>query len=140
MLAHVDAAQLRLPFHGGPCWSRIPAEVGHQVEPAYRDEFGRSRPDVLDDVTYAAGMAAATAAWTVTRLVRLPELLARDDPHPMGISRRGQLLDTLQTAVDASTTSGTLPDLRAWFEQITAALRTRWPHLPPTQDVHPAYR
>jgi hypothetical protein len=133
--ALIDAAQLRLPFHGGPCWSRIPPEVADQVESAYREEAC-----VLDDVAYVTGMAAATAAWTVTRLVRLPKLLARDDPHPLGFSRRGQLLDTLRTAVDASVASDSLPGLRTWFEQTITALQTRWPHLPPSQDVYPVYR
>jgi hypothetical protein len=41
--ALLGAAHLRLPFYGGPCWARIPAEVGRLVESAYRAEFGRSR-------------------------------------------------------------------------------------------------
>jgi hypothetical protein len=58
----------------------------------------------------------------------------------MGFSRRGQMLDTIQIAIDASTTAGTLQSLRAWFEEAIATLRQRWPHLPATQDVYPAYR
>jgi hypothetical protein len=138
--ALLDAAHLRLPFYGGPCWSRIPAGVGALVESAYREELGRSCPGVLDAQAYAAGMAAATAAWAVVRLVRLPKLLARDEPHPMGFSRRGQLLDTIQVAVDAASTAGTLPSLRAWFERASTALRGQWPHLPAAQEVYPAYR
>jgi hypothetical protein len=48
------------------------------AESAYRDEFAKTCPSVLDEETYAAGMAAATAAWAVVRLVRLPKLLAGD--------------------------------------------------------------
>jgi len=138
--ALLDAAHLRLPFYGGPCWSHVPAEVGRLVESTYREEFGRTCPSVLDEQIYATGMAAATAGWAVTRLVRLPKLLARDERHPMGFSRRGQMLDTLQVAVDASNTAGTLRSLRAWFEETIAALRRQWPHLPAAQDVYPAYR
>jgi hypothetical protein len=138
--ALLDTAHLRLPFYGGPCWSRLPAEVGSMAETAYRAEFATTCPGVLDGETYAAGMAAATAAWAVTRLVRLPKLLAADEPHPMGFSRRGQMLDTIQVAIDASTTAGTLRSLRTWFEKTVATLRRQWPHLPAAQDVYPAFR
>ena len=85
-------------------------------------------------------MAAGTAAWAVVRLVRLPKLIAADAPHPMGFSRRGQLLDTLQVAVDAAGRAGALPRLAAWFGGAIRVLRDRWPGLPPAQAVYPAYR
>jgi hypothetical protein len=110
------------------------------MEFAFRTELARACPAVLDPRTYATGMAVATAAWAVTRLTRLPGQLARDEPHPMGFSRRGQLLDTLQSAIDAAHTAGTLAALRAWFEQTDAALRRIWPGLPSTQPVYPAFR
>jgi hypothetical protein len=131
----LDAAHLRLPFYGGPCWSRIPAGVGQRVEAAYRTAL-----NMLDEHAYRSGMAAATAAWAIVRLVRLPKLLPEDPPHPMGYSRRGQLLDTLQVAVDASRMADTLPALRTWFEAVVEALRRRWPGLPPRQEVYPVYR
>jgi hypothetical protein len=129
----LDAAHFRLPFYGAPCWARIPAEVGARVEAAYRSATGRA-----DDRAYAEGMAAAVAAWTVIRLVRLPKLLAADEPHPMGFSRRGRLLDTLQVAVDA--TDGVLPRLRDFFAGAGRRLRETWPGLPPAQQLYPAYR
>lgn len=99
---------------------------------------------LLDDRSGAPAavrsVTPVTEGWSARHGVRLPKLLARDDPHPLGFSRRGQLLDTLQVAVDASAASGALPGLRAWFEQTIAALRHRWPHLPPSQAVYPAYR
>ena len=95
------------------------------MEAAYRDATGRD-----DDRAYAEGMAAAVAAWTVIRFVRLPGLLAADAPHPMGFSRRGQLLDTLRAGADA--TAGTFPRLSAWFGTADRRLRERWPGLPPS--------
>jgi hypothetical protein len=136
----LDAAHLRLPFCGAPCWSRLPVDVTDAMEAAFRAELGRSCPALLDPRTYSAGMAIATAAWTVTRLVRLPKLLARDEPHPMGFSRRGQLLDTIQCAIDAAAAARILTDLRAWFEQTALALRRIWPGLPPQQELYPAFR
>jgi hypothetical protein len=138
--ALLDAANLRLPFCGAPCWSRLPADVTDAIEAAFRTELGRRCPAVLDPRTYSSGMAVATAAWTVTRLVRLPRLLAADQPHPMGFSRRGQLLDTIQCAVDAAAAAGILAGLRAWFEQTAFALRRIWPDLPSQQPLYPAFR
>lgn len=133
--SYVEAAHLRLPFYGAPCWSRVPVEVGRRVERAYRAAAGQR-----DDAAWAAGMAAATAAWAVVRLARLPKLLAADPPHPMGFSRRGQLLDTLRVAVDAGAAGGPVPALTAWLAATDEHLRRRWPHLPPTQPCYPAYR
>jgi hypothetical protein len=138
--ALLDAAHLRLPFCGAPCWARLPAEVSAAMETAYRAELAPACPAVLDRRTYSSGMAAATAAWAVTRLVRLPKLLAQDQPHPMGFSRRGQLVDTMQCALDAAEQAGSLIGLRAWLEQAVAALRRIWPGLPAAQEVYPAFR
>jgi hypothetical protein len=129
----LDAAHFRLPFYGGPCWARIPPAVGERVEAAYRRVTGRA-----DDRAYAEGMAAAVAAWTVIRFVRLPKLLDADPPHPLGFSRRGQLLDTLRVGADA--TAGHFPRLAGWFDDAGRRLRDRWPGLAPAQDVYPAYR
>jgi hypothetical protein len=138
--ALLDAAHLRLPFCGAPCWGRLPDEVDAAMEAAYRAELARTCPAVLDPRTYSIGMAAAIAAWAVARLVRLPKLLAQDPPHPMGFSRRGQLVDTLRSAIDAAEEAGSLVALRAWLEQVVAALGRTWPGLPAAQNVYPAFR
>ena len=129
----LDAAQFRLPFYGAACWARIPPSVGRAVEAAYRAVTGRT-----EDRAWAEGMAAAVGAWTIIRLVRVPKLRKSDQPHPMGFSRRGQLLDTLRVGADA--TADVLPRLSAWFASTEDGLRARWPGLPDSQDVYPAYR
>ncbi|MFG1606632.1 hypothetical protein [Actinoplanes sp. NPDC049265] len=128
----LDVAHFRLPFYGGPCWARVPAFVGGRVESAYRKITGRTT-----DRAWAEGLAAAVAAWTVVRLARLPKLLAADPPHPMGFSRRGQLLHTLRVGVEA--TDGVLPRLAANFAGTERELRARWPGLAASQAVYPAY-
>jgi hypothetical protein len=138
--AMLDVANLRLPFCAAGCWSRLPDDVTEAMEAAARAELGRGCPMVLDARVYSTGMAAATAAWAVTRLVRLPKLLAWDEPHPMGFSRRGQLLDTIQCAIDAAAAAGAFAGLRAWFEQTAVALRRIWPGLPDRQALYPAFR
>lgn len=128
----LDVAHFRLPFYGGPCWARVPAFVTERVESAYRRSASRTA-----DRSWAEGMAAAVGAWTIIRLVRVPKLLIDDAPHPMGFSRRGQMLDTLRAGVEA--TDGVLPRLAAHFAATERDLRERWPGLPAAQAVYPAY-
>jgi hypothetical protein len=58
----------------------------------------------------------------------------------MEFSRRGQLLDAIQCAVDAAAAAGALDGLRSWFERTMAALRRMWPGLPARQALYPAFR
>jgi tRNA A-37 threonylcarbamoyl transferase component Bud32 len=138
--ALLDVTALRFPFPACPCWSRLPEEVGRRAEDAYRKEMARSYPDVLDHASYAHGLTAACAAWTIMRMVRLPKLEKTDEPHPMGFSRRGQLLDTITTTVNCSQQSHSLQPLACWLASVSGALRARWPHLPSTQPFYPAFR
>jgi aminoglycoside/choline kinase family phosphotransferase len=138
--ALLDAAHLRIPYAAAPAWSRLPAEVSARAEQAYRAELVGACPEVGDDESYQRGIAASAAAWSVNRLTRLAGLEERDRPHPLGYSRRGQMLDLLQTAIDACRAADTLPGLRGWFEATLEALRRRWPGLPDQQAVYPAFR
>jgi len=133
----LDAAQLRVPYSAAPAWSRLPPEVSRLAEQAYRERLSYWCPRIGDDQVFAEGMAAATAAWAVNRLTRLERLEERDRPHPLGYSRRGQMLDLLQTTIDSCAAANTLPDLRAWFEGVSDVLRRRWPEV---ADAQPCYR
>ena len=131
---------LRFPFPACGCSSHLPADVGRRAENAYRQELARSCPDVLDHSSYAHGLAAACAAWTIVRMVRLPKLENADVPHPLGFSRRGQLLDTIGTTVRCADQSGSLHSLAAWLADAGDALRARWPHITPAQPFYPAFQ
>jgi tRNA A-37 threonylcarbamoyl transferase component Bud32 len=138
--ALLDAAALRFPFPACPCWSRLPEDVGRRAEDAYREQVARSCPDVLDRASYAHGLTAACAAWTIVRAVRLPKLEMADEPHPMHFSRRGQLLDAIDTTVSCSQQSRSLQCLASWLADIGDALSARWPHIASTQPLYPAFR
>ncbi|HEY1180018.1 MAG TPA: hypothetical protein VGF17_28000, partial [Phytomonospora sp.] len=125
--AALDLAALILPFPACPCWSTLPPEVTAAVVAAYRESFD------ADDLDIAVGCAA----WVVLRAVRLPRLEATVVPHPMGFSRRGQLLD--QLAVAAGPAGAPLPALAAWFGELEAALRERW-GVREGQGWYPAFR
>lgn len=138
--ALLDAAALRFPFPACPCWSRLPEAVGRRAEAAYREELARSCPAVLDHASYAHGLTAACAAWTIVRAVRLPKLEDADVPHPMRFSRRGQLLDDIGTTIRCAHHSRSLQALAAWLADVGAALRARWPHIASTQPFYPAFQ
>ncbi|WP_033438593.1 hypothetical protein [Saccharothrix sp. NRRL B-16314] len=84
--------------------SDVAERVGELLDALLDDRSGA--PAAVRSVT------PVTEGWSARHGVRLPKLLARDDPHPLGFSRRGQLLDTLQVAVDASAASGALRSAR----------------------------
>ncbi len=101
--------------------------------------MARACPDVLDHASYAYGLTAACAAWTIVRAVRLPKLENADEPHPMGFSRRGQLLDTIATTVSCAHQSRSLHCLASWLAEFADALRERWPGIAPAQPFYPAF-
>lgn len=138
--ALLDAAALRFPFPACPCWARLPEDVGRRAEDAYRKEMARVCPDVLDHTSYAHGLTAACAAWTLVRAVRLPKLENADEAHPMGFSRRGALLDTIGVTVSCAHQSHSLQSLASWLADVSDALRVRWPHITPTQPLYPAFQ
>jgi hypothetical protein len=137
--ALLDAAALRFPFPACPCWGHLPEETGRRAEEAYRQELARACPDVLDRASYARGLAAACAAWTLVRAMRLPKLEQADAPHPLGFSRRGQLLDIIATTVSCAQHSRSMPSLAAWLADVREALLLRWPQLTSPQSLYPAF-
>jgi hypothetical protein len=74
------------------------------------------------------------------RAIRLPKLEQADEPQPMGFSRRGQLLDTITTAVNCSQQSRSLQSLASWLASLSEALRARWPRLTSPQPFYPAFQ
>jgi len=102
--------------------------------------MARSCPDVLDSVSYAHGLTVACAAWTIVRAVRLPKLESADEPHPLRFSRRGQLLDTIETTITCAHQSRSLQSLAFWLAQVHDALSTRWPCITSTQSFYPAFQ
>jgi hypothetical protein len=150
--ALLDATVLRYLYPtGGPPW-RLPPEEAAQIEPAYRDELARACPEAGDNVAYERGMAAACAAWTILRLVRLPKVEAGPDrdswpllppgwsaPVPTR-SRRQQLVATVETCIASAQRAGTLENLAAWLESLVGALRARWPEAAEELPLYPVFK
>jgi hypothetical protein len=147
----VDAAVLRYPYPtGGPPW-QLPEEIEIQMEAAYRAELARGCPLFGDDSRYEHSMAAACAAWTILRLVRLPRVEAGPDRDPWLLlppgwsapvplrSRRRQLLAILETCIASLRRANVFTDLAAWCECLLEALRRRWPEAHEAIPRYPAF-
>jgi hypothetical protein len=145
--ALVDASVLRFLYPtGGPAWY-LPQSLVRQAETLYRTALMEGCPSAKDDANFETSMAAATFAWVIHRLVRLPRVDAGPDrdtwslvppgwsaPLPLR-SRRRQLVSILETGT--STTH--FEALRDWCEQLTTTLRIHWPEAMEELPVYPAF-
>jgi hypothetical protein len=149
--ALVDAAVLRYLYPtGGPPW-RLPGEIALQIESVYRTELAQVCPIVQDDNLYERGMAAASAAWTILRMARLPKVDAGPDRDPWLLlppgwsaptptrSRRRQLVAILETCIASAHRARTFEAFAAWCECLVDALRERWPEAAEAIPCYPAF-
>lgn len=113
----LDLAALLMPFPACPCWGELPAGLVPRLLAAHRAEYA---PE--GDTHRAAALGAQ--AWAVLRAIRVPKLEAMDAPHPMGFSRRDQLVSTLRAASAAG--AEWWPELTGWLGELAKALETRW--------------
>jgi hypothetical protein len=148
--ALIDASVLRSLYPtGGPPW-RLPPALVAPIEAAYREALAPVCPAVHDDATYAGGLAAASAAWTILRMVRLPKVEAGPDRTPWLLvppgwsapvptrSRRRQLVAIIETFIVAARRAGTFEALATWCDSLAAALRARWPEASEERPLYPA--
>jgi len=147
----IDATVLRYPYPtGGPPW-RLPYEVALQTESAYRAELAQVCPVAQDDDRFERGMAAASAAWTIIRMARLPKVDAGPDRDPWLLlppdwsapvpsrSRRRQLVAIIETFIASAHHACIFEALAAWCEFLADALRTRWPEAFEELPLYPAF-
>lgn len=137
--ASIDVTSLLLPFPSCPCWSLIPADIVERAVAAYRERFARVRPDVLGDDVFWPDAAAACALVTLRRLVRLPKLLREDAPHPVGFSRRGQMLEAMEQTVKTARRGSAIPGLADWLAALAAVLTDAWSSAPMPRPLLPAF-
>jgi hypothetical protein len=150
--ALIDAIVLRYLYPtGGPPW-RLPKDMADPIEPAYREALAQACPGALDDADYEGGMAAASAAWTILRMVRLPKVEAGPDRTPWLLvppgwsapvptrSRRRQLVAIIDTFIASARRAGTFETLAAWCESLVDALRARWPEATEEIPLYPAFQ
>jgi hypothetical protein len=150
--ALIDATVLRYLYPtGGPPWS-LPKDMADSIERAYREEMAGVCPSALDDADYERGMAAACAAWTILRMVRLPKVEAGPDrdlwlllppgwsaPIPTR-SRRRQLVAIIDAFIASARRGGAFETLATWCESLVDALRARWPEATEEIPLYPAFK
>ena len=137
--ALLDLTSLHLPFPACPCWSRMPQSVATEAIRSYRQTFAKRHPPVIDDEIYYPQLAANCMAWAIQRLIGLPKRDAFDEPHPVGFSRRGQLIATIEAAVGVARRAESLPELAAWLAELGESLEARWSDAPMNRPLFPAF-
>lgn len=148
--ALLDASVLRYLYPtGAPPW-RLPHGLAGAIEREYRAAIGPACPGALDDDDFDAGMAAASAAWTILRLVRLPRVAAGPDRDPWLLvpsgwsaplparSRRRQLVAIIDTCIASAHRAHSFDTLAAWCVRLCEALHTRWPEAREELPLYPA--
>lgn len=137
--ALLDLTSLQLPFPACPCWSLMPQSVATEAITAYRQTFAKRHPPVLDDDIYYPQLAANCMVWAIQRLIGLPKRDAFDEPHPVGFSRRGQLIATIEAAVGVARRAESFPELANWLAGLGEALEARWSDAPMNRPLFPAF-
>jgi hypothetical protein len=122
------------------------------MEAVYRTELARACPWAGEDAFFERGMAAASAAWMIVRMTRLPrvdagpdqdlwQLLPPDWSGPIPVrSRRRQLVSILETFVASAHRAQAFTALAAWCEQVLEALRDRWLEAIGGLPTYPAFQ
>lgn len=148
--ALIDASVLRYLYPtGGPPW-RLPRDLAYSIELAYREALAPACPDVRA-AAYDGGLVAASAAWTILRMVRLPKVEAGPDRTPWLLvppgwsaplptrSRRRQLVAIIETFIVSARRAGLFAALTVWCDNVVAALRARWPEASEEMPLYPAF-
>jgi hypothetical protein len=128
----LDVACLRFPFPHYGRWAVLPDAVRRATEGAYRAEVAAGWPGAADEGEYAQIVAAGCGVWAINRSSRLPRIKREDDES---WRRRVQIVQTIEVFVRAAREAGAFPALAAWFSDLVAAMRERWPEAndPPPQ-------
>lgn len=135
----LDVTALHLPFPACPCWSLIPPTIAANAIAVYRHAFARNYPQVLNDEVYYPHAATTCLTWAIQRLRGLPKRDAFDEPHPVGFSRRGQLISTVRAAGAVAQRAGAFPKLATWMNMLGLALEQRWSDAPMNRPLFPAF-
>jgi hypothetical protein len=150
--AFLDAIVLRYAYPtGGPPW-QLPDEVTASAERAYREALAPTCPEILADEVFERGMAAASAAWTLVRMARLPKVDAGPDRDPWLLlpanwsgtvpkrSRRRQLVAIIETCLASLEQARAFPALAGWLARTIESLHDRWPESTGELPLFTAFR
>src|SRR5262249_56818183 len=109
------------------CMSRIPADVVHDMDTAYRTAFQEGCATAREDRRYRQALVEAAARWHIFHVIwRLPIALERD--YLRGLtSLRQQLLAWLDAFVQVVDIYGHAPALGDSARALAGRLRARWP-------------
>jgi hypothetical protein len=137
--ALLDAAYFHLPFPTCWCVNRLPDDLPHRMEAAYRAELAQGCLAAQDEARFHAGMSHACAFWTISTISwNFEEVLKEDGEWGIATVRQRHLL-RLETFAALVSRYGCLPALAETAINLHARLRALWPEVEP-MPLYPAFR
>ncbi|HLB97853.1 MAG TPA: phosphotransferase [Acetobacteraceae bacterium] len=136
--ALIDAAYWRMGFPTCWCAGRVPDSVAERVEQAYRDAVADAIPQARTDVEFHREYAVAVVVRLFASLEwHLDSALKSDSTWGIA-TKRNRILWHLQSAIEATQRSASLPGLRSILQTWLTNLENRWPDVQPL-PVFPAF-
>jgi hypothetical protein len=136
--ALIDAAYWRMGFPTCWCAGRIPDTVADRVEQAYRDAVADAIPQARVDAEFHREYAVAVVVRLFASLEwHLDSALKSDSTWGIA-TKRNRILWHLQSAIEATQRSASLPGLRTVMQTWLTDLGDRWPDVP-LLPVFPAF-
>ncbi len=122
------------------CASRIPPEVLHEMDTAYRDALAAEYAAAQDNRLYMRALAEAAGRWHIFHMIgRLPTALERD--YQRGpTSLRQQFLAWMEAFAAITEAAGHLTALGQAARMLAGRLRGRWPAAVAALPYYPAFR
>ena len=134
----LDGAYFTVPFPTCWCVGQLDGSVGQAATDAYRQELAAGLPQVNDDNFWMSSLAEATACWFLLRgIPGLRPALAADELWGTATMAQRLIQRSSCFAILARQAS-VLPALADLAEQLSEAVRGRWPALGPT-PAYPAF-
>ncbi len=136
--ALIDAAYWRMGFPTCWCAGRVPDTVVERVEQAYRDAVADAIPQALADAEFHREYAVAVIVRLFASLEWHLDAALKSDSTWGIATKRNRILWHLQSAIEATQRSASLPGLRSVLQTWLTNLENRWPDVPPL-PVFPAF-
>jgi hypothetical protein len=136
--ALIDAAYWRMGFPTCWCAGRVPDTVAERVEQAYRDAVADAIPQARADAEFHREYAVAVIVRLFASLESHLDAALKSDSIWGIATKRDRILWHLQSAIEATRRSASLPGLRSVLQTWLTDLGERWPDVQPLA-VFPAF-
>lgn len=148
--AILDGTYLRMAMPTCWCSKTIPDDLIDSLEAIYREKLAEKIPQARNDTAYHYAYTSACAFWMLNNLIRIDQVMEKDDCWNSGPTLenslwksdqnmvRPRIITRLQAFIQVAKKHDLFPNLQSLTEQILKELKTRWPNAKP-MDMYPAF-